>query len=159
MPSITSDHDELPVGGGAGDAARDDEREDTDRKARAVLGRRIGAVIIVLASIVAMTISWLDHAAVLPGGPGENARQSDGRVNSDAALVDLNTDDESMLALLPGIGTLKARRIIEERQRNGDFSGVDDLRRVAGIGDQTIEGLRPLVRAVPAVQPRSEPTP
>ena len=38
-----------------------------------------------------------------------------------------------------------ASRIIEYRQTNGAFTSVDDLENVSGIGEKTLEKLRPHV--------------
>ncbi|HEX5138715.1 MAG TPA: helix-hairpin-helix domain-containing protein [Planctomycetota bacterium] len=62
-----------------------------------------------------------------------------------ALLPDLNTSPERHLLLLPGIGPLRARAIVEERA-NGPFSTVADLARVRGIGPATTAALAPLVR-------------
>lgn len=75
------------------------------------------------------------------------------------AVVDINTANESQLEALPGIGPKKAREILGDRQANGPFSSVEDLRRVKGIGDKTIADLRAQVTAgsastaVPATMP------
>jgi competence protein ComEA len=153
MASHHSDPEDDPVVPGEGDDAGEGER--------AVLGRRLGAAIVILASIVATTISLLNDFAWLPGAPGQVERDAaTARERArDSARVDLNSADEATLALLPGIGTLKARRIIDERERNGDFADADDLRRVPGIGDKTIEALRPIVRATPRSAPPVPPTP
>lgn len=58
------------------------------------------------------------------------------------AAVDINTASESQLDALPGIGPKKAKDIIAERQANGPFKSIDDLRRVKGIGDKTVADLR-----------------
>jgi competence protein ComEA len=39
---------------------------------------------------------------------------------------------------LPGIGPRKADKIEEDRQKNGDFGFLDDLRRVQGIGIKSV---------------------
>lgn len=44
---------------------------------------------------------------------------------------------------LEGIGDGLARRIVADREQNGPFRSVDDLRRVKGIGPKTLEKLRP----------------
>lgn len=44
---------------------------------------------------------------------------------------------------LEGIGPTLARRIIDDRQANGPYRTVDDLRRVKGIGPKTLEKMRP----------------
>lgn len=41
------------------------------------------------------------------------------------------------------IGEALARRIVEDREANGPFATVDDLRRVRGIGPKTLEKIRP----------------
>jgi len=46
------------------------------------------------------------------------------------------------------VGPVLAERILEDRKRNGPFRSVEDLRRVKGIGEKTLERLRPHV-AVP----------
>jgi competence protein ComEA len=62
------------------------------------------------------------------------------------AVVDLNTADETRLDALPGVGPVIAGRIVAWRQEHGRFSSVDELTEVSGIGDATLERLRPLVR-------------
>ncbi len=52
--------------------------------------------------------------------------------------IDLNTADSRELVLLPGVGPVLAKRIIENRDRLGQFQSVDDLDRVHGIGQKTI---------------------
>ena len=44
---------------------------------------------------------------------------------------------------LPGIGREIARRIEEERQKNGDFGSLAALRRVRGVGEKLINRLSP----------------
>ncbi|GAA3623993.1 hypothetical protein GCM10022223_46260 [Kineosporia mesophila] len=60
--------------------------------------------------------------------------------------VDLNTATVGELDALPGVGPVLAGRIVEWRQANGRFTTVDDLNEVSGIGDSTMEKLRPMVR-------------
>jgi competence ComEA-like helix-hairpin-helix protein len=64
------------------------------------------------------------------------------------ARLDVNRADRAALQSLPGVGPVLAERILEDRARNGPFRSVDELRRVKGIGEKTLERLRPLV-AVP----------
>jgi DNA uptake protein ComE-like DNA-binding protein len=55
------------------------------------------------------------------------------------AKFDINTATEKELRLIPGIGPVMARRIIDARP----FRSADDLKKVNGIGDQKYETIRP----------------
>lgn len=57
--------------------------------------------------------------------------------------VNINTADSDELQKLPGIGSVKAEAIIEYRIENGSFRSVDDLINVKGIGEKTLEKLKP----------------
>jgi competence protein ComEA len=60
--------------------------------------------------------------------------------------VDLNTAEAPELMQLPGVGPILAQRILESRKTAGPFAGVEDLRRVRGIGPKTFERIRPYLR-------------
>lgn len=57
--------------------------------------------------------------------------------------VDVNRDPARDIELLPGIGPKKAGAIVESRKRDGRFEALDDLERVKGIGQKTVERIRP----------------
>lgn len=61
-------------------------------------------------------------------------------------VVDLNRATVDELDRLPGIGPVLARRIVEHRDRHGPFRAVDELLGVPGIGERSLERLRPFVR-------------
>jgi competence protein ComEA len=61
------------------------------------------------------------------------------------AIVDLNAASEQDLVAIPGIGEAMAKRIVEFRKENGPFRQVDDLLKVKGIGEKSLEKLRPYV--------------
>ncbi len=56
--------------------------------------------------------------------------------------IDLNRAGAAELTLLPGIGSELARRVVEDRMRNGPFETIDSLSRVHGIGPRTVQRLR-----------------
>lgn len=62
--------------------------------------------------------------------------------------IELNCAGARTLETLDGIGAVRARSIVEERERR-PFERVDDLLRVHGIGPKTLEGLRAAVAASP----------
>lgn len=54
--------------------------------------------------------------------------------------VDINTADAETLALaLDGIGLAKAMEIIAYREQNGEFTSIEQLADVRGIGPATID--------------------
>lgn len=55
------------------------------------------------------------------------------------AAVNINTANVEQLQSLPNIGAVKAEAIVKERKANGPFESVEDLTRVKGIGDKTVE--------------------
>ena len=61
--------------------------------------------------------------------------------------IDVNSADADSLETLPGIGPARARAIIEHRQANGPFAGVDDLTQVRGIGEGILDSIRDLIEA------------
>lgn len=57
-----------------------------------------------------------------------------------AAKVDVNSANaEAIAAALQGIGLKKAQAIVADREKNGAFKSIEDLGRVKGIGDKTIQ--------------------
>jgi competence protein ComEA len=65
---------------------------------------------------------------------------------STLGVLDLNSATLEELDLLPGIGPAKAKAILAEKKRRGGFTGIDELLDVSGIGEKTLQRLRPYVR-------------
>ena len=59
------------------------------------------------------------------------------------AQVDINKATAAELRTLKGIGEKKAADIIAYREQNGGFRSVDELKNVKGIGQKTVDKLRP----------------
>jgi len=62
-----------------------------------------------------------------------------------SAPVNINTATQEQLETLPGLGAKVAQRIIEYRQKNGNFKKVEDLMNVKGIGEKSFLKLKPML--------------
>ena len=61
------------------------------------------------------------------------------KANEYNGMVNLNTASIEQLESLHNIGPVKAARIIEYRELNGPFKGVEELMNVSGIAEKTLE--------------------
>lgn len=73
--------------------------------------------------------------------------------------LDINTAGAQELETLPGIGPVRAAAIVRSRQDQGPFRSVDDLKRISGIGEKTVEGLRAYVLEPQAASASTSTTP
>lgn len=76
---------------------------------------------------------------------GANIAPANTSVQAPSSLVNINTGSASDLMELPGIGEVMAGRIVDDREKNGPFEDVEDIKRVSGIGDAKFEGIRDLI--------------
>lgn len=61
--------------------------------------------------------------------------------------ININTASAGQIAeFLPGIGEKKAKSIVEYRENAGGFASVDELIEVDGIGEKTLQNIRPYCR-------------
>lgn len=66
----------------------------------------------------------------------ENSAISNGKVNINTATA------EEIAENLDGIGETIAQRIVEYREQNGNFSNIEDIKNVSGIGDSKYENIK-----------------
>ena len=59
--------------------------------------------------------------------------------------VNINTADVETLQTLEGIGPVLAQRIVDWRAQGGIFETVEDLLKINGIGEKTLEQLREFI--------------
>ena len=59
--------------------------------------------------------------------------------------VSINTGDARQLDTIPGIGPVTAQNIIDYRNANGFFQSIEELVRVKGIGEKTLEKIREFI--------------
>ena len=73
---------------------------------------------------------------------GNLEEKSDENSPKDAEKLNINQADLTQLQQLSGIGEKKAQAIIDYRNENGSFKTIEDLAKVTGIGEKTVEKLR-----------------
>ena len=56
--------------------------------------------------------------------------------------VDINHAEAPELMLLPGIGDVRAQRILKRRQEVGVFSSFEEFQRAAGVGQKHMDEIR-----------------
>src|SRR5690554_4380577 len=56
--------------------------------------------------------------------------------------VNINTADTAELTGLSGVGSVKAEAIVDYRRQNGPFVAIDELGKVRGIGQKTVDANR-----------------
>ena len=59
--------------------------------------------------------------------------------------ININTATAETLQLLPDIGPARAQAIIEHRAQIGQFTSLDELLQVKGIGDKILEKIKPYI--------------
>lgn len=92
-------------------------------------------------------------AALALALPAVSAEQAEPAVSG---TVNVNTATLEELQLLPGIGESRARAVIELRKQRGGFKRIEDLLEVRGIGESSLEKLRPFVTTQGRTTARAE---
>jgi competence protein ComEA len=99
--------------------------------------------------------------AVLAAAPAAAAQQKSSTPKSPAAKsapsagapLNINTATLAQLETLPGLGRAVAERIVEYRDKNGNFKKVEDLMNVKGIGEKSFLKLKPLITVTQKADP------
>ncbi len=80
-----------------------------------------------------------DKAAAEKSAPGKSMSAKASDSSGIDGAIDINTADAKQLTLLSNIGLKKAQQIIDYRALHGQFTSIDELQKVKGIGKSTIE--------------------
>ena len=103
---------------------------------------QITVAALVTACFAAISLHWIWHLAI-----GTSLIEIDHapplQLNFE---VQVNQADWPELMLLPRIGEVRAKRIVEYRRQHGRFSSVEQLQEVDGIGPKTVRRIKPFVR-------------
>lgn len=104
--------------------------------------RRADQGVIAIFLIIGTSLLFLNWLRLSRWGaePVEIERLPDRRVEY---RININRATKYELAELDGIGPVLAGRIVDNRDLNGPFSSSEDLLRVHGIGQKTLEKLKP----------------
>ena len=74
---------------------------------------------------------------------GGSALSGTGTSNDMAnVMVNINTATSAQLQTLSGVGPVTAQKIIDYRENVGNFSKIEDIMRVSGIGQKTFDGFK-----------------
>jgi competence protein ComEA len=102
--------------------------------------------------------------AALPASAQEKAPASRAKAPAAAKAaptpgspLNLNTATQAQLETLPGLGAAVAQRILEYREKNGNFKKVEDLMNVRGIGEKSFLKLKPLITVTQKADPPGVP--
>lgn len=89
----------------------------------------------VMVMIIFLAWAALPVMAAEKAAPGKEASALTGKLN-------INSADATQIALLPGVGEKTAENIVAYRTEHGNFKTIDDLTKVKGIGEKSLEKFR-----------------
>ena len=75
--------------------------------------------------------------------PPDSTKESTMAVSD--SLININTASAEKLQELPGIGPAYSTRIVEWRNKNGQFVSKEQLLEIKGIGEKRLEAIQPLI--------------
>jgi competence protein ComEA len=97
---------------------------------------------VLLLAVLAMAV--VPAAAQSQKAAGGSTRTSASKSTpAPSGPININTATEAQFESLPGIGPKVAQRILEYRQKNGQFKKIEDLMNVKGIGEKSFLKLKP----------------
>jgi comEA protein len=107
--------------------------------------RLMFALVILVATLISgASTSWAQAQAARGAQAARTGSSSKARATA-ANPVNLNSASAAQLQTLPGVGASAAQRIVEYRQKNGNFKKIEELMNVKGIGEKSFLKLKPLI--------------
>ena len=74
-----------------------------------------------------------------------NIEESSAEKNATTTLININAATQTELETLPGIGPSIALKIIKYRQENGNFSAIEEIQNVSGIGENKYNTIKEFI--------------
>ena len=93
-----------------------------------------------------------------PQSSSNSAEFAETEQTQTAFPININTADLEELQMLSGIGETKARAITAYREAYGDFTSVDDLLNVSGIGEKILDKIRDYITVGDYIEDSAEPS-
>lgn len=56
--------------------------------------------------------------------------------------ININTATKEELKTISGIGDVTSQKIIDYREKNGDYKTIEDLKKIGGFGDKSLENIK-----------------
>lgn len=103
---------------------------------------------IVIGSVILIVVIGIFISAIVP--LKESVKKTDKITKESTSVfpIDVNTADEKALQMLPNIGPSKAKAIVDYRQKSGPFKVLDDLLKVPGIGQLTLDKISKFITGI-----------
>lgn len=89
-----------------------------------------------------VSVSVMEKPQHLAAVPADTLPESTGLVHFP---ININTAGTEELAALPGIGDVLAQRVVDYRRLHGNFTAVEQLTAVEGIGEGKMEAILDLI--------------
>ena len=72
--------------------------------------------------------------------------QNNQDIQSNDGKININTASKNQLMLLDGIGETTAQKIIDYRTQNGNFTKIEEIMNVNGIGEKKFEQIKDRIK-------------
>ncbi len=100
--------------------------------------------------LLVIVACWVSYPLVQTSLQDNNTEQKSYQISIADEKINPNIASWASMARLPGIGETRAKAIVAFREKEIDknkivFQSVDDLSRIKGIGEKTVDKLKPYI--------------
>lgn len=92
-----------------------------------------------MASAAKNRVEFYKKVALIDSGRVNDRQKNDGNKKQ---IININLANRSELQKIPKIGPVTAQKIIDYRNKNGQFKSLNDLKHIKGIGERTFERIK-----------------